>query len=69
MEYTQVCGGQGFTRTHASKPCKNKKWCQLLATLSANAFTARQIFFGGFDRPHGCLKLYHSLSVWHSGLL
>ena len=26
-------------------------------------------FFGGFDRPHDCLKPYHSLSVWHSGLL
>ena len=26
-------------------------------------------FFGGFDRHHGCLKLYHSISVWHSGLL
>ena len=26
-------------------------------------------YFGGFDRPHGCLKLYHSLSVWHSWLL
>ena len=25
--------------------------------------------FGGFDRHHGCLKIYHSLSVWHSGLL
>ena len=23
-------------------------------------------FFGGIDRPHGCLKLHHSLSVWHS---
>ena len=26
-------------------------------------------FFGGFDRHYGCLNLYHSLSVWHSGLL
>ena len=29
LEYTQVCGTQGFTRTHALKPCKNEKWCQL----------------------------------------
>ena len=26
-------------------------------------------FFGGFGRPHDCLKPYHSSSVWHSGLL
>ena len=42
-------------------PTLGKFICQCLHCLTD--------FFGRFDRPHDCLKLYHSLSMWQSRLL
>ena len=51
------------------KPCpktlKKQKVVPTLGIFKCKCFHCYTTFFSGFDRPHGCLKLYHSLSMWY----